>query len=58
METLNKTDIIVYVCLALILSFITLIGSVFVSVMLIIYISIYLHKKEKKVYVQKNNNNI
>lgn len=45
---LNKIDVMVYVCLVLLLSIFTLVGSLFLSLILIIYITIYLHKKEKK----------
>ena len=48
MNFLNKIDITVYICLVLTLSIFTLVGSAFLSFILIIYITIYLHKKEKK----------
>ena len=48
MNDLNKLDIFVYIFLILILSFVTLVGSAFIAFILIIYIGIYLHKKEKK----------
>jgi len=48
MNDLNKIDIFVYISLILLLSLVAFIGNIFISSILIIYIGIYIHKKEKK----------